>query len=134
MDGHPVTIAGLGFREGATASSLRAALNAALDQAGTATELTALATAWDKATAPAFTQFAAALGLPTISVVAEALQEQPAQPSDQVPARYGAHSLCEAAALAAAGPGAQLIAARAVSPDRLATAAIASNPNPRTAS
>jgi len=42
-----------------------------------------------------------------------------------VPARYGARSVAEAAALAAAGPGARLVGTRVISDDRLATAAIA---------
>jgi hypothetical protein len=53
-----------------------------------------------------------------------------------VPARYGAHSVAEAAALAAAamtsktGPfKAKLLTQRCTSPDRLATAAIAFSEN-----
>lgn len=40
-------------------------------------------------------------------------------------ATYGTGSVAEAAALAAAGPGARLLSARLISPDRLATCAIA---------
>ena len=116
-------IAGLGFRSQASVASLRSALQAA----GGNTGLTALATADDKASAPALLQLAAELGLPVIAVPLIDLQRQAATASPHVPARYGGRSLAEAAALAAAGPGARLLAARAVSADSLATAAIAEN-------
>lgn len=130
MDDEAVSVAGFGFREGATAACLLAALNEAIQQASQPVELTAVATAWDKSTTPEFIRFAANLDLPIVAVSAEALQRQPAQASDHVPTRYGHHSLAEAAALAAAGAGAQLLAPRCVSPDRLATAAIAFLPDP----
>ena len=116
-------VAGLGFRAQASVASLRSALQAAGGSAG----LTALATAEDKARAPALLQLAAELGLPVIAVPLTALQAQAAASSPHVPARYGSHSLAEAAALAAAGPGARLLATRAASADSLATAAIAEN-------
>ena len=119
-------VAGLGFRPQADVSSLREALQLAGGNAG----LTALATAQDKATAPALTDLAAELGLPVIAVPLVMLGDQAATPSAHVPERYGAHSLAEAAALAAAGPGARLVAARKVSIDKMATAAIAENTNP----
>jgi len=120
-----MSVAGLGFREAATADSLRGALQAALAQADTPITLTALATAWDKAAAPAFVRFAADWGLPVLAIPAAALRAQPSHSSAHVPARYGLGSLAESSALAAAGPGAQLRGPRCVSPDRLATAAIA---------
>ncbi len=149
-----MSVAGLGFRAGSSVASLRAALDAAL-QAPTPTLprrgrgpnlgpalpppppgegwgggryacLTALATAADKATHPALLQLAAELQLPIIPIPLPQLARQAATPSAHVPARYGAHSVAEAAALAAAGPCATLVSARCVSPDRLATAAIAS--------
>ena len=116
-------VAGLGFRAQAGVASLRSALQAA----GGNTGLTALATADDKARAPALLQLAAELGLPVVAVPLATLQQQTATTSPHVPARYGGHSLAEAAALAAAGPGARLLAARAMSADSLATAAIAEN-------
>ena len=120
-----MSVAGFGFREAATPDSLRSALQAALTQSDAPITLTALATAWDKAAAPAFVRFAADCGLQVLAVSAEALHMQLAHTSVHVPARYGQRSLAESSALAAAGAGAQLRGSRCVSPDRLATAAIA---------
>lgn len=117
-----VKIAGLGFRAQATVASLRSALQAAGTHG-----ISALATAEDKAHAPALLQLAAELGLPVLAVPLAALQQQAANASPHAPARYGGHSLAEAAALTAAGIGAQLVTARGVSTDRMATAAIAEN-------
>jgi cobalt-precorrin 5A hydrolase len=118
-----VRVAGLGFRAQVDLPALREALQRAGGTAG----LTALATAADKATAPALLALAAELNLPVVAVPLAQLSSQAATPSPHVPERYGAHSLAEAAALAAAGPGARLVAARAVSGNRMATAAIAEN-------
>ena len=119
-------VAGLGFRALADVASLRDALRLA----GGTTGLTALATAEDKANIPALIRLAAELGLPVIAVRLATLSSQAATPSAHGPRRYGAHSLAEAAALAAAGPGARLVTARAVSTDKLATAAIVENTKP----
>ena len=119
-----MTVAGLGFRAGSRVESLRAALDAALQ--AHRDPITALATAADKATHPALLQLAAELQLPIIPIHLPHLASQAATPSAHVPARYGAHSVAEAAALAAAGPAATLRASRCTSPDRMATAAIAS--------
>ena len=144
-----VMVAGLGFRAQCGVASLRAALNAALNAALDATQqahgpastystsskpitLTALATAADKASHPALLQLAAELQLPITPVNLSQLASQAATPSAHVPTRYGAHSVAEAAALAAAAMTvqaepvrAQLLTPRYASPDRLATAAIA---------
>ncbi|APW45352.1 cobalamin biosynthesis protein [Rhodoferax antarcticus] len=120
-----MSVAGFGFRAAATAESLRSALEIALAQSDRSNSLTALATAWDKAAAPEFLRFAAQCRLPVLAIPADALQLQEAQASVQVPARYGHRSLAESAALAGAGPGAQLRVPRCVSADRLVTAAIA---------
>ena len=148
-----VMVAGLGFRAQCNVASLRAALNAALSAALDATQqthgpastystssmpitLTALATAADKASHPALLQLAAELQLPITPVNLPQLARQAATPSAHVPTRYGAHSVAEAAALAAtamavqAGSAqAQLLTPRCTSPDRLATAAIAFSEN-----
>ena len=145
-----VMVAGLGFRAQCDVASLRAALNAALSAALDATQqthgpastysasgmpitLTALATAADKASHPALLQLAAELQLPITPVNLPQLASQAATPSAHVPTRYGAHSVAEAAALAAAAMTVQaepvrarLLTPRCTSPDRLATAAIAS--------
>jgi cobalt-precorrin 5A hydrolase len=147
-----VMIAGLGFRDQCNVASLRAALNAALANAkqaqGTSSSdcapgtsympitLTALATAADKASHPALLQLAAELQLPITPVNLPQLANQAATPSAHVPARYGAHSLAEAAALAAVAMAlqaepvkARLLTSRCTSPDHLATAAIAFSQN-----
>ena len=148
-----VMVAGLGFRAQCGVASLRAALNAALSAALDATQqthgpantystssmpitLTALATAADKASHPALLQLAAELQLPITPVNLTQLASQAVTPSAHVPTRYGAHSVAEAAALAAtamavqAGSAqAQLLTPRCTSPDRLATAAIAFSEN-----
>ena len=116
-------VAGLGFRTMADVASLREALQLAGGTVG----LSALATAEDKATAPALAALAAELGLPIIAVSLAQLSIQIAAPSPNVPARYGAHSLAEAAALAGAGPGARLTTGRTVASNKMATAAIAEN-------
>lgn len=146
-------VAGLGFRAQCNVASLRAALNAALSAALDATQqthgpastysasgmpitLTGLATAADKATHPALLQLAAELQLPITPVNLTQLASQAATPSAHVPARYGAHSVAEAAALAATAMAvqaepvqAQLLTPRCTSPDRLATAALAFSEN-----
>jgi cobalt-precorrin 5A hydrolase len=125
-------VAGLGFRDGCLVESLRSPLQAALDAASTTSgqpitvaHLSALATAADKAHHAALLQLAAELQLPIQPIPLPALANQPAAPSAHVPERYGAHSVAEAAALTAAGPGAVLLGGRSISPDRMATAALA---------
>lgn len=124
-----MSVAGLGFRSAAQVDSLQAALNAALGAAGlghgSPDHLTALATAADKAEHPAFLQLAKELALPALAIDLAQLTNQPAAPSQHVPSRYGNHSVAEAAALAGAGLGAHLLQARCISPDHMATAAIA---------
>jgi cobalt-precorrin 5A hydrolase len=113
-------VAGFGFRKGATL----AALQDALARAGGAAGLTALATVDHKA--PALQSLADLLHLPIRAIPAAVLPNQlTLTQSARVSALYGAGSVAEAAALAAAGPGARLISARAQSGDGTATAAIA---------
>ncbi|HWL19520.1 MAG TPA: cobalamin biosynthesis protein [Bradyrhizobium sp.] len=115
-------VAGLGFRKEATIESLRDALAAA----GGARGLDALATAADKAGAAVIVSLACELGLTIRPVPAEVLArvETPTR-SARIATMFGTGSLAEAAALAAAGQGARLVAERTVSRDRAATAAIA---------
>lgn len=116
-------VAGVGFRKGVSL----AALSDALARAGGGAE--AIATAAGKAAE--LRPLAAALNLPLIAVPEAALAGQPvATRSARVRAIYGTGSLAEAAALAAAGPGARLLAPRAVSQDKAATAAIAEGDGP----
>lgn len=120
-------VAGLGFRQDVTLVSLREALLAAGGCGG----LAALATVSDKAGAEPLKQLARECGVPIKAVSADVLAsvETPTQ-SKLVTEKFGTGSVAEAAALAAAGPRARLIATRAVSQDRTATAAIAEGDGP----
>lgn len=104
-------VAGFGFSSRATVESLKGAL------AATGHQPDAVATLADKA--PAL----AALGLPVIAVSGP-LPPTPTQSPASLAAR-GTGSVAEACALDAAGPGAYLLTTRRVSPDGLATCAIA---------
>ena len=120
-----MTVAGLGFRAAASVASLRAALDAAGGPVG----VTALATSEAKAGAAVIAAFAAELGLPIVGISAADLAAQDTlTDSARVRQKTGAGSLAEAAALAALGSGARLSGPRLVSPDRMATAAIAKGP------
>ena len=101
-------------------------LREALLAAGGPEGLAALATISDKADADALKQLARECGVPIKAVAAEMLAgiETPTQ-SNLIVEKFGTGSVAEAAALAAAGPRARLIATRVVSQDRTATAAIA---------
>ena len=115
-------VAGVGFRRDANTASLRDALDAAGGTDGVA----AIATVSDKADALALTSLARELGLPIRGVAAGMLAGiETATQSEWIETRFGTGSIAEAAALAAAGRGARLISPRAVSQDRMATAAIA---------
>lgn len=120
-------VAGLGFRQDVTLVSLREALAAA----GGADGLAAMATVSDKADAEPLKQLARECGVPIKAIPADVLAsvETPTQ-SKLVTEKFGTGSVAEAAALAAAGPRARLIATRAVSQDRTATAAIAEGDGP----
>lgn len=113
-------VAGIGFRGAATTASLRDAY----ERAGGGAEV--LATAAEKAGAGALVSFAREIGLCVLGIEAGALAAEPVlSRSARVVARFGTGSLAEAAALAAAGPGARLLGPRVVSEDGMATAAIA---------
>ena len=128
-----VAVVGFGFRTQASAASLRSALQAAYAATESATgyshTLTALATAHDKVSHPALIELAHELALPLVAVPLAQLTGLTATASlsvsNRIPERYGARSVAESSALAAAGPGAHLLARRAVSIDQMATAAIA---------
>ncbi|MBB4369288.1 cobalt-precorrin 5A hydrolase [Bradyrhizobium sp. cir1] len=120
-------VAGLGFRKDVTLASLREALLAA----GGAEGLAAVATVSDKADADALKQLACECGVPIRAVPAETLAGiDTLTQSKFIAEKFGTGSVAEAAALAAAGPRARLIATRAVSQDRTATAAIAEGDGP----
>ncbi|MDN5001168.1 cobalamin biosynthesis protein [Bradyrhizobium sp. GCM10027634] len=115
-------VAGLGFKRDVTLASLREALAAVGGPEG----LSAVATVSDKADAEVLKQLARECGVPIKAVPADALAgvDTPTQ-SKLVVEKFGTGSVAEAAALAAAGPRARLVATRAISQDRTATAAIA---------
>ena len=111
-------VAGFGFRRAASADSLRDAL------AQTGHRPDALATLADKADGLA--PLASAMALQVIAVSDAAAQSQKPETTSQASQlAKGLDSVAEATALAAAGPGAQLICRRRISTDRMATCAIA---------
>ncbi|MCQ0091699.1 cobalamin biosynthesis protein [Roseovarius sp. M141] len=115
-------VAGFGFRASAGLDSLRAALG--LAYSGPDPDL--LATAAGKEHSIALQALADEMGLNIHAVPPQRLRAQTTltrSPPSQ--AAHGTGSVAEAAALAAAGPGARLIAARHISPDRMASCAIA---------
>lgn len=117
-------VVGFGFRGGADMASLQDALTRVLSEAGGSID--AIVTESAKARAPAFRDLAQALKLPGLGITAEDLAQMitPTQ-SERVIDKFGTGSLAEAAALAAAGPEARLVAARVISGDGKATAALA---------
>lgn len=113
-------VAGFGFRSGVTL----AALQDALARAGGAQSVTHLATLTAKV--EGLGPLARALDLPVVALEPEALRGlRTLTRSGRVERMFGTGSVAEAAALAAAGPGARLCGPRAVSADGTATAAIA---------
>ena len=111
-------IAGIGFRAGASAESIRNALGGA--------EVDALATLDRKVEALRKLE----LGLPVIGVSQDAISATRTPTySAKVMAEVGTGSLAEAAALVAAGPRGRLIVIRRKSSDGMATAAIAEGQN-----
>lgn len=106
-------------------ASLQDALTRAIEAAGGEAPQ-ALATESAKSRAPVFRELAQALSLPGLGVRTDDLATMitPTQ-SQRILDKFGTGSLCEAAALVAAGPDAVLVAARVVSGDGMATAAVA---------
>jgi cobalt-precorrin 5A hydrolase len=120
-------VAGVGCKAGASAREIEAAIGAALSQAGVAsTALGLIATSSAKAEEAGLATAAKDRGLKIVfvpQVVLEAAGSRTLTRSERVLAATGVPSLSEAAALAAAGPGARLLAPRiAVGP---ATCALA---------
>lgn len=122
-------VAGFGFRSGANLHSLRAAFDLARSRQGEDRPcVTHLATAQDKVAALA--PLAAELGLPLCAIPPELMTAMvtPARSRASIAAR-GTGSVAEASALAAVtargGSPAHIIVARQISPDRMATCALA---------
>jgi cobalt-precorrin 5A hydrolase len=109
-------VAGIGCRKGAAAAAVEAAIMTALAARGLgADKLAAVATSSSKGEEPGIKAAAAALGVPFVTIAQpelEAAGHRIATKSQRVLARTGVGSLAEAAALAAAGSGAQLLAQR----------------------
>lgn len=117
-------VAGFGFRGAATADSLRDALGRAAGNR----RVDALAAPVDKAGAACLIALAQSLFLPIRGITPAALvAEGTVTEAPRVRALRGTGSVAEAAALAAAGPGARLLSARCVSGDRMAAAALAAS-------
>lgn len=110
-------VAGFGLRPGAGRQSLLAALALAVGDAPP----NALATIPERE--GALGPLAQDMGLP-LHLVAVAGVATPTR-SARVLASHGTGSVAEAAALVAAGPGARLVVGRVVSPDGMATCAVA---------
>ena len=109
-------IAGVGCRKGAAPAEVEAAIAAALSGAGLmADALSLVATSAAKGGEPGIAAAASALGVPLVLVPQDDLEAaggRTATRSARVVALTGVPSLAEAAALAAGGPAARLIAPR----------------------
>ena len=118
-------VAGFGFRAGADLASLQDALETALTKAGSP-KLDALATEAAKSREPVFRELAQLMLMPGLGIRQSDFAGliTPTQ-SDRIKDKFGTGSLAEAAALAAAGPSATILACRVTSRDGKATAAIA---------
>lgn len=123
---------GVGCARGCPAEELAALVRDSLAEAELAPDAVALVASLDlKADEPAVLQLAAALGRPARFFDAATLEaETPrlAHPSEVVFAEVGCHGVAEAAALAAAGPAADLRVAKRKSAN--ATCAVAQAPRP----
>jgi len=120
-------VAGIGCRKGAAVAEVEAVIAAALARAGlSADALDLIATSAAKGGEPGIVAAASALGVPLVAVPPVDLEAAGAHTlthSERVVALTGVNSVAEAAALAAAGPTARLLAPRiAVGP---ATCALA---------
>ena len=121
-------VIGLGFRDQVSAQSIGEVLADAVAKAAMPNAAVELAVVEDKATHPCLLIAAAATRLSITTIAAEALRAadpRVATRSERVLRQRGVGSVCEAAALAAAGAGARLVVTRQVSTDRNATAAAA---------
>lgn len=109
-------VAGVGCRKGASSTEIGAAIAAALSRAGLKPRsLGLLATPAVKGGEPGIAAAATTLGVPLVLVLQADLEAAGARTttrSERVLALMGVPSVAEAAALAAGGPGARLIAAR----------------------
>lgn len=116
MSAPTMMVAGIGMRPGTEEPAIRACLDLALNRLSLGpADLGCLATVSSRAAEPGLAALAARLGLPLVGLPDEALAGMDAgcaTRSTRVVALYGVGSVAEAAALAAAGPGAELILPR----------------------
>ncbi|WP_299298051.1 cobalamin biosynthesis protein [uncultured Tateyamaria sp.] len=119
-------VAGFGFTTRATALSLTQALSAT----GCNADIDRIAVPHDKAAHPAILDFAQAQGWDIAAIQPQPLEAARTETQSflsRLMRRTG--SVAEASALAGAGLGAELIATRHISDDRMATCAIAQGPD-----
>jgi cobalt-precorrin 5A hydrolase len=126
-------VAGVGCRKGVPAADIKAAIVAACGKAGVATsKLRLIATSAAKGGEPGVVAAASAMGVPLVVIPPADLATagmRATTRSERVIALVGVASVAEAAALAAAGPAARLIAPRiAVGPATCALAVSAEEP------
>jgi cobalt-precorrin 5A hydrolase len=111
-------VAGIGCRKGVLAADIKAAIVAALAETGVAaSELRLIATAAAKGSEPGVVAAASAIGVPLVLIAPgdlAAAATRATTRSERVIALVGVASVAEAAALAAAGPAARLMAPRIV--------------------
>jgi cobalt-precorrin 5A hydrolase len=114
--GQAMIVAGVGCRKGARAADIEAAIVAAFARVGVATtELRFIATSAAKGGEPGIAAAASAIGVPLVLIPQgdlAAAGARTATRSERVIALTGVPSIAEAAALAAGGPGARLMAPR----------------------
>jgi cobalt-precorrin 5A hydrolase/precorrin-3B C17-methyltransferase len=128
----PTLVVGVGASSGVPTDEVLATVRAALVAAGlAAASLSALASVDVKATEPGIVAAAEQLGVPLLTFPAAQLAQIPVPtPSETVRAAVGTPSVAEAAALAATGPGGELVAAKrkSTASTPMATAAVARRP------
>ncbi|CAN7144397.1 cobalamin biosynthesis protein [Acidovorax sp. LjRoot118] len=124
---HACLVVGVGLRAQATPAALQALwLRAQALLPGQADCFCAVAVLQGKATHPALADWLGLASAPVLAVPVEPMRHQPVvTQSPRLQARYGTGSVAEAAALAAAGPQAQLLVPRLVAEDGSATLAVA---------
>lgn len=124
---HACLVVGVGLRAQAKPATLQALwLQAQALLPGQADCFCAVAVLQGKAQHPALADWLGLAPAPVLAVPVEPMRHQPvATQSPRLQARYGTGSVAEAAALAAAGPQAQLLVPRLVAEDGSATLAVA---------
>ena len=121
-------VIGLGFRDQATAQSIGEVLRRVVEHATPPGATTSLAVVAGKAAHPALLAAVETSRYHLETITANAMRQadsRTATRSERVIRQRGVGSVCEATALAAAGPNGRLVVTRMVSADHTATAAAA---------